>query len=87
MTLWLVRAGRYGESEEFDLTNNVVAIGWDKLSDLSTINSNRGACCPFWMKHIPTRGKNIDELDSPVVGLYEWNPVGDWLPCHQNARL
>src|SRR3990170_2708614 len=39
MTLWLVRAGRYGEREDFDLQNKVIAIGWDKLNDLSTINS------------------------------------------------
>jgi len=42
MTLWLVRAGRYGEREDFDLQKNVIAIGWDKLNDLSTINSKEG---------------------------------------------
>ena len=35
--LWLVRAGRYGEREEFALENNVAVIGWGELPDLSTI--------------------------------------------------
>ncbi len=39
MTLWLLRAGKYGEREEFALERNVVAIGWQELSDLSPIKS------------------------------------------------
>lgn len=39
MALWLVRAGRHGEREDFALENNVVVIGWDGLKDLSAISS------------------------------------------------
>ncbi len=39
MSLWLVRAGRYGEQEESALQHNVAAIGWDDLTDLSSIKS------------------------------------------------
>ncbi len=39
MALWLVRAGRHGEREDFALENNVVVIGWDALKDLSGISS------------------------------------------------
>ncbi|WP_339909878.1 restriction endonuclease [Symmachiella dynata] len=39
MTVWLVRAGRNGEQEQVALDNNLVAIGWQKLSDLSAIDS------------------------------------------------
>lgn len=39
MTLWLVRAGRYGEQEEGALKFNVATIGWDELPDLSPIKS------------------------------------------------
>ena len=34
MALWVVRAGRHGEREEFALENNVVIIGWGELPDL-----------------------------------------------------
>lgn len=39
MTLWVARAGKYGERENFALENNVVAIGWDDMPDLSEIRS------------------------------------------------
>jgi len=37
MTLWLVRAGKHGEREEFALENEIAVIGWDELPDLSAI--------------------------------------------------
>lgn len=39
MALWLIRAGRHGEREQLALDQGVVAIGWDELSDLSSIES------------------------------------------------
>jgi restriction system protein len=41
MSLWLVRAGRHGEQEEGALQHGVAAIGWNELSDLSTIKSRK----------------------------------------------
>jgi len=38
MAVWLVRAGSYGEREEFVLSSGVAAIGWEDLPDLSTIH-------------------------------------------------
>ncbi len=35
MALWLVRAGKQGEREEFVLNHGIGAIGWDELPDLS----------------------------------------------------
>lgn len=37
MTIWLVRAGRYGEQEDFALQNYLSVIGWADLPDLSEI--------------------------------------------------
>jgi restriction system protein len=39
MSLWMVRAGRYGEQENTVIENNVVAIGWNELSDLSKVKN------------------------------------------------
>jgi len=39
MSVWLVRAGKYGEREQTALNENVVTIGWDELPDLSSIDS------------------------------------------------
>jgi hypothetical protein len=42
LTLWLVRAGREGEQERGVLQNNIVAIGWNELPNLSTVDSLLG---------------------------------------------
>ena len=39
MAVWLVRAGRSGEREEFALEQGVAVIGWDELPDLSGVSS------------------------------------------------
>jgi len=39
MSLWLVRAGRHGEQEQWALQHNVITIGWNEFSDLSRIKT------------------------------------------------
>tara|TARA_R110000868_G_scaffold34169_8_gene123552 strand:+ start:718 stop:1743 length:1026 start_codon:yes stop_codon:yes gene_type:complete len=35
MAFWVVRAGKHGENESYALDNNLVAIGWEDLGDIS----------------------------------------------------
>jgi restriction system protein len=35
MSLWVVRAGKYGEQELKALQNNIVTFGWNEFSDLA----------------------------------------------------
>ena len=37
MALWVARAGKYGEREQFALDNNIVAVGWPEVPNLSGI--------------------------------------------------
>ncbi len=39
MSVWLVRAGRYGETEHVALEKGVAVLGWDALPDLSGVES------------------------------------------------
>lgn len=39
MTLWLVRAGRYGEREQFATEKSLAVIGWEEVPDLSKVNT------------------------------------------------
>jgi restriction system protein len=39
MSVWLARAGRNGEHENFALENGLAVIGWDELPDLAQIDS------------------------------------------------
>lgn len=39
MAVWLVRAGKHGERQDFALDNDVVVIGWDNVPDVNTFKS------------------------------------------------
>lgn len=39
MALWMVRAGKYGEQENIIFENNVFAVEWNELGDLSKIKT------------------------------------------------
>lgn len=43
MTLWVVRAGRHGEREQLALRDGLAVIGWQELSDLSSVDDDRRA--------------------------------------------
>ena len=47
MTVWVVRAGRDGQREEFALDNNMVLIGWDELSDYKFDYTRHDKDSPF----------------------------------------
>lgn len=40
-TLWGIHAGKYGDADTLFLKHNVVALGWDKLGDLSGLSPDR----------------------------------------------
>lgn len=40
MSLWMIRAGKYGEREALDLEHNLAIIGWEELPDLSRVQSH-----------------------------------------------
>jgi restriction system protein len=39
MSVWLVRAGKYGEREDFALEKSVATIGWSAMPDMSPMSS------------------------------------------------
>ncbi len=41
INLWVVRAGGKGEDERTALDNNIITIGWNNLSDLSSIKDKK----------------------------------------------
>ncbi len=56
MSVWLVRAGKHGEQEEFALEKSVAVIGWDELPNLSSIES-REMLADTMQKTYPDRAK------------------------------
>jgi restriction system protein len=39
MAFWVVRAGKHGVNEDYTVENNVIAIGWEAVGDLSAIST------------------------------------------------
>lgn len=52
MAVWVVRAGKHGEREDFALENNVVVNGWDEVPDLRQFTT-REAFTDFYRKIHP----------------------------------
>ncbi|MFM2091813.1 MAG: hypothetical protein RLZZ127_2302, partial [Planctomycetota bacterium] len=61
MALWMVRAGRTGEREQFAIDQGCVLIGWDEMPDLSTLTT-REALSAAYLDKYPTEkaGKVIN---------------------------
>ena len=57
MALWVARAGRHGENESYALSNNVVVVGWEDLSDLSSFTS-RDALLASMLDTYPDKNPN-----------------------------
>lgn len=64
MTFWLVRADKHGEQEDGVLENNVVAIGWNDLPDLSNITTKE----ELEKLYLETHGPQKKNHTSNVVG-------------------
>ena len=56
MSVWLVRAGKNGEREDFALEKGLAVIGWDELPDLAHINS-REKLSEQIQQYYPDKGK------------------------------
>jgi restriction system protein len=57
MSVWLVRAGKNGEREDFALENGVAVIGWNDLPDLSNADT-REKLSELMATTYPTVGKH-----------------------------
>ncbi|MGD0856586.1 MAG: restriction endonuclease [Dehalococcoidia bacterium] len=75
MTLWLVRAGKQGEREDFAIQNNVAAIGWEELADLSAIQE-RAEVMDLFQKTFPDEKPNtLRNWESQLWSfIHEINP-------------
>lgn len=89
MTLWLVRAGRYGEREEFALKNNLAIIGWDRLPDLSTFKSREALGHALAEHYADEQNKTLINWESQLWPFVHAIKVGDLvaMPLKQRAII
>ena len=77
MALWVARAGRHGENESYALSNNVVVVGWEDLSDLSSFTS-RDALLASMLDTYPDGSPNaVKNWESQLWAFSKRFQVGD----------
>ena len=77
MAVWLVRAGRHGEQEQVALDNNVVAIGWNELPDLSVVTDRQGMVALYTRFHQDDSRARIAQQVSQLWSFRELIQQGD----------
>jgi restriction system protein len=75
MAVWLVRAGRSGEREDFALKDGLAVIGWDELPDLSGVSSREEIAELLRARHSEAKPKTLTNWASQV-----WTFVGKIQP-------
>jgi len=89
MTVWLVRAGRYGERENLALEQGLSVIGWEELPDLAIVSS-REALEALMRETYPDAGDGrIRNNIAQVWAFRERIQVGDlvMLPLKQQSAI
>ena len=89
MTLWLIRAGRYGEREDFALEKKVAVVGWDQVSDLAMLR-NRSMLSELLRQNYPEqKAKTLMNWESQLWPLAHEIKPGDLiaLPLKHRAVI
>ncbi len=86
MTLWMVRAGRYGERENFALENNVALIGWEDLPDLSNIKTRRELSKILENSFPDEKSKTLKNWESQIWPFVQEMKEGDLVALPLKSR-
>lgn len=79
MTVWMIRSGRHGEREPFDAERHIASIGWEELTNLSSIQTKQDLdealqnAYPDKTKY--QRANNISQLWAFIKEMKK----GDWI--------
>jgi restriction system protein len=89
MALWLVRAGKYGEREDFALQNNLALIGWEELPDLSYIKVRKELTTLLKKSYPDLNPKTLMNWESQIWPFVKEISVGDLiaLPLKHRAVI
>ena len=88
MTLWVVRAGKYGEREQLALTDGLVVIGWQELSDLSPVSGDRKALAQLLRDTYPDdKPKTVLNWESQIWPFIASDPKADRLKIGDTVGL
>ena len=66
MTLWLVRSGKYGETEALALDNGLAVIGWNSLPDMSALHTREDLRNALETAYPDEKGKTLSNWESQL---------------------
>lgn len=66
MTLWLVRSGKYGETEALALDNGLAVIGWNSLPDMSSLKGREDLRSALEATYPDEKGKTLSNWESQL---------------------
>lgn len=88
MTLWVVRAGKYGEREQLALSEKLVVIGWQELSDLSPVSGDRKALAMLLRDTYPDdKPKTVLNWESQIWPFISSDPKADRIKIGDTVGL
>ena len=88
MTLWVVRAGKYGEREELALSEKMVVIGWEAMANLVPVSSNRKALAEELRASYPDlKPKTLSNWESQIWPFIAADQVAGGMKIGDTAGL
>lgn len=79
MAVWLVRAGRNGERQDFALDNNVSVIGWDAVPDVRTLSTKEELRTLIENQHPNANPRKISASTGQVWNFVHKLKIGDYV--------
>ena len=88
MTVWMVRAGEFGEQEQEALNGHVVTIHWNEFPDLSELRDKEEAKEIFRDANPNAKDGKVNAEVGEVWAFYEKIKIGDLavLPLHDQEQ-
>lgn len=77
--IWLVRAGRTGHQENAAIENNLVAIGWEELGDLSTVNDRQTLIELYGETYIEDKARAVSNMANQIWRFANEIKIGDYV--------
>lgn len=77
--IWLVRAGRTGHQENAAIENNLVAIGWEELGDLSTVDDRQTLIELYGETYIEDKARAVSNMANQIWRFANEIKIGDYV--------
>ena len=89
MAIWIVRAGKHGEREDFAIQNKVAVIGWEELPDLTGLKDRKELAVLLEEKYPDYKFKTRSNWESQIWPFVKEIKVGDLivLPLKHQAVI